>query len=130
MQSFETSHSQEHERTVTQKRPRKRVHRKCSFLEELHVCSPQFYFKKLFTTITLIYATGSIFHLPAGNYMSKVSNRNSRTRSEICSKLTIKIPQRRHWRRSSIFIVNFEHISHLALVFLLLTLIGKCRLGL
>ena len=27
-----------------------------------------------------------------------------------------------HWRRSGIFIVNFEHISHLALVFLLLTL--------
>ena len=26
------------------------------------------------------------------------------------------------WRRSSIFIVNFEHISHLVLVFLLLTL--------
>ena len=27
-----------------------------------------------------------------------------------------------HVRRSSIFIVNFEHISHLVLVFLLLTL--------
>ena len=26
-----------------------------------------------------------------------------------CSKLTIKIPERRHYRRSSIFIVNFEH---------------------
>ena len=43
-------------------------------------------------------------------------------RCEICSKLTIKIPERRQWRRSGIFIVNFEHISHLALVFLLLTL--------
>ena len=28
----------------------------------------------------------------------------------------------RHWRRSGVFIVNFEHISHLVLVFLLLTL--------
>ena len=28
----------------------------------------------------------------------------------------------RHWRRSDIFIVNFEHISHLVLVFVLLTL--------
>ena len=27
-----------------------------------------------------------------------------------------------YWRRSNVFIVNFEHISHLALVFLLLTL--------
>ena len=44
-----------------------------------------------------------------------------------CSKLTINIPERRQWRRSGIFIVNSEHISHLVLVFLLLT--GKCRLG-
>ena len=60
--------------------------------------------------------------LPAGNYMFKVNNKNTRTRCEICSKLTIKTPERRHWRRSDIFIVNFEHISHLALVVLLLTL--------
>ena len=32
---------------------------------------------------------------------------------EICSKLTIKIPERRQSRRSSIFGVNFEHILHL-----------------
>ena len=46
---------------------------------------------------------------PAGNYIFKVNNRNTRTMREICSKLTI-------------FIVNFEYISHLVLVFLLLTL--------
>ena len=40
----------------------------------------------------------------------------------MCSKLTIKAPEQHHWRRSGIFIVNFEHISHLVLVFLLLTL--------
>ena len=28
----------------------------------------------------------------------------------------------KHWRRSGIFIVNFEHILHLTVVFLLLTL--------
>ena len=50
-----------------------------------------------------------------------VSNRNTRARCEICSKLTIKTPERRQWR-SGVFIVNFEHISHLVLVFLLLTL--------
>ena len=38
---------------------------------------------------------------------------------EICSKLTIETPKRRHFGG---FIVNFEHISHLSLVFLLLTL--------
>ena len=51
-------------------------------------------------------------------------------------KLTIKTPERHQWRRSGIFIVNFEyiwrpfdvfivnleHISQLVLVFLLLTL--------
>ena len=29
---------------------------------------------------------------PAGNYMFKINNRNTRTRCEICSKLTIKTP--------------------------------------
>ena len=47
---------------------------------------------------------------------------NNRTRCEICSKLTIKTPKRRHWRRSGVCIVNFEHIPYLAVVFLLLTL--------
>ena len=54
---------------------------------------------------------------------------------EIHSKLTIKTPELRQWRRSGVFIVklfvnlfivnfivNFTHISHLFLVFLLLTL--------
>ena len=59
--------------------------------------------------------------IPAGDYLLKVNNRNTRTRCEICPKLT-KIPERRHWGRSGIFIVNFEHILHLVLVFLLLTL--------
>ena len=59
---------------------------------------------------------------PVGNYMFNVNNRNTKTRCEVCSKLTIKTPERRSWCRSSVFIVNFEHISHLVLVFLLLTL--------
>ena len=45
--------------------------------------------------------------------MFKVNNKNTRTRCEICSKLTIKTPERCQWRRSGVFIVNFEHISHL-----------------
>ena len=51
---------------------------------------------------------------PAGNYMLKGSNRNTRARREICVKLTIKTPERHHWRRFGVFIVKFEHISHLA----------------
>ena len=30
---------------------------------------------------------------PAGIYLLKVNNRNTRTRCEICSKLTIKTPE-------------------------------------
>ena len=56
--------------------------------------------------------------LPAGIYMFKGNTRNTRTKCKICSKLTIKT----NLVRSGVFIVNFEHISHLVLVFLLLTL--------
>ena len=88
---------------------------------------------------------------PAGFYLVKVNNGNIRTICEICleliikkpewlewrrscffprrhllaqicSKLTIKTPERNHWRRSGVFVVNFGHISHLVLVFLLLFL--------
>ena len=41
---------------------------------------------------------------------------------EIYSKLTIKTPKRRRGRRSGVFIVNFEPISDLFLVFVLLIL--------
>ena len=58
----------------------------------------------------------------AGIYLFKVNNRNTRTIYEICSKLTIKTPQWSQWRHSGAFIVNFKHILHIALLFLLLTL--------
>ena len=34
-------------------------------------------------------------------------------------KLRIKTPERRQWRRSGVFVVNFEQISLLVLAFLL-----------
>ena len=64
---------------------------------------------------------------PVNIYLSKVINTNNTKRCEICSKLTIKTPERRQWRHSDVFIVNSEHISHIFSVFLLLTL--KCYLG-
>ena len=36
--------------------------------------------------------------LAIGNYMSKVNNKNTRTRCDICSKLTIKTPERCQWQ--------------------------------
>ena len=59
---------------------------------------------------------------PVGFYQLNINNRNTRPRCEICSKLTIKTPERRQWRRSDVFNGNFEHTSHAFLVFLLLTL--------
>ena len=46
----------------------------------------------------------------ANIYLFKVNQRNTRKRCEIF-----------HWRRSAVFIVDFEHVSHLFLVFLWLT---------
>ena len=62
---------------------------------------------------------------PAGNCMFKVNDRNTRTRCDICSKLTIKTPERCQWCRrcvllltlnivtpcSSVSIVNFEQAN-------------------
>ena len=42
-------------------------------------------------------------------YLSKVSNRDTRRRCEVCLKLTMKTPE----RLSGVFVVNFEHISFL-----------------
>ena len=98
----------------------------------------------------------SFSHLiPAGIFLLKVNNKNTRTRCEICFKLTIKTTERRQnsqentcarvsiliklqafikietlvqvfscafWRRSRLFIINFEYILHLVLLFLFLTL--------
>ena len=45
--------------------------------------------------------------------MLKLTIETLEQRCEICSKLTIKPPKRRHWLRFGGFFVNFEHILHL-----------------
>ena len=67
--------------------------------------------------------------LPAKICLFKINNRKTRKRCEIFSKLTVKTPERRQRRRSGVFIVNFENILHLFLVFLLLTLNKKMLAG-
>ena len=44
---------------------------------------------------------------------SKVTIKTLEQRCKICSKLTIKTPKRRQSCHFDVFIVNFEHISHL-----------------
>ena len=46
---------------------------------------------------------------PANIYLFKVNNRNTRKICKICSKLTIKTPERRQWRSSGVFIINIFH---------------------
>ena len=52
--------------------------------------------------------------------MFKVNNKDTRT---------TPTPEQHHLRRSGVFIVNAEHISHLVLLFLLLPLNSKYWLG-
>ena len=57
--------------------------------------------------------------LPSRHLLSKVS-----------LNLTIKTPERYHWRRSGVFFVNFEQISHhVILLFHCWPWTNKCRLG-
>ena len=76
----------------------------------------------LYTVFTGVF-TGDVLNLqrchPDNIYLFKFNQRNTRKRCELCSKLTIKTPDRHQWRRSGVFIANFEHIPHLFLVFLL-----------
>ena len=55
------------------------------------------------------------------SWNNRNNNRNTKKSYEICSKLTLKTPERRHWHCPGVFIVNFDHISHFFLEFLLLT---------
>ena len=59
---------------------------------------------------------------PAGISLFKVNIKNTRSMCGICSKLAIKTLKQRQWRLSGIFIVNFEQIPHIVLIFPLLTL--------
>ena len=56
---------------------------------------------------------------PAKIFLVQSPQWNTRRKCEICSKLTIKTPEQRHWRCSGVLNVNFEHVSHLFLMFLL-----------
>ena len=65
---------------------------------------------------------GPIHLFPANIYLFKATIEALEKTYEICTKLAIKIPKWRQWRRSGIFIINFVHIS---LMFLLVTLNRK-----
>ena len=62
-----------------------------------------------------------------GIYMFKVKKKNTGTRCEICLKLTMKTPERCQF---AISIFKSEHVLHLALVLLKLTLNKQMLVGL
>ena len=77
-------------------------------------------FNKISTLFWFLYNFLRIItQYPVNMYLLQVNNRDARRKCEICSKLNIKTPERRQCRRSSVFIVNFEHILHIALLFLI-----------
>ena len=61
-------------------------------------------------------------------YLFKLTDEKIKAMCEICSKLPIKKSERCQQPWSGVFIVNLEQISHIVLMFSLLTLTSKCRL--
>ena len=59
---------------------------------------------------------------PASIYLFKANTGNTRTMCEICSNLTVETPEWRQWHHYGVFVVNYEQISHIVLLFQLLTL--------
>ena len=63
-----------------------------------------------------------IIHLPSRHLLVQCQqNKVNRTMYEICSDLTIETPEWRHWHRFGVFNMNFEHSSHVVLMFPWLT---------
>ena len=71
--------------------------------------------------VNKIYSKQLRSYNPVGIYLLTIETPEKGVKS-IKTELTIKTPERRQWRCSGVSIVNFEQISHLVLVFLLLTL--------
>ena len=70
----------------------------------------------------------------------KVNIKDTTERFEIRSKLSIKTPEQRHWRRSSFFIINFEvevissifiasfeQVNVCSVIYIFSPTVGKCR---
>ena len=96
----------------------------CSF--QMQVCLSMYHLGFFKKRLSCSWFFGVLFSFrgsfAAKIYLFKVNNRNIRKRCGKCSKLTMRTPEWRHWHCSGVFIVNFGHISHLFLMFLLVTL--------
>ena len=96
--------------------------------DRYHLTTELAWFTYCFMDFTRFSQTGLNFTSQVAFTCSKLTIETLEQRCEICSKLSIKTTERR--RRSGVFNVNFEHISHLVPVFLWLTLNMKLLAGL
>ena len=67
--------------------------------------------------ILLNFSEQLFYRITVNSALFKVNNGNTRTISEICLKMLIKTREWHQWRLAVVFIVNFEQISHIVLVF-------------
>ena len=85
---------------------------KLSAMGRLKVHRLQCYLKETTQEILFAYFETSWTLPPANWYLCKANNINSKLRYEICSKLTIKTPER-HWCRSDVFnIIKISQLFH------------------
>ena len=63
----------------------------------------------------LLKAFKKSIRIPDNVYLFKVNHQITRSMCEICSKLTIKPPERRQFNGSVVFIVNSDYISRIVL---------------
>ena len=83
--------------------------------------TPQEHFFNYKKNISGSFHVRCFIYYPSNIYLFKVNLRNISVWCKICSKLLLGTSERQHWRRSSVFILNNEHILHFFPVFLLLT---------
>ena len=93
-----------------------------TFLMKTKELYHQSYIKRYMFFVTVVLTTQPRF------YLFKVNNRNTkntRATCEICLKLAVRTPERRQWHRTGVFLVNFQQVSHIDLVFPSVTLINS-----
>ena len=91
---------------------------------------PKLYYRGVCLQFVLFFFFSSSYKSCSLNYLFKVNNTSTRKWCKICSTLTTKTPNRLHVSVLMALLLtlnifhtfNFEHITHLNLMFLLLTL--------
>ena len=80
---------------------------------------PEMFIQKRFQKFCRFYRKSAMLKFLFNKSARLQINRNKRKKCLTCLKLTIKATERCHWRRRfGIFMVSFERISHIFLVFL------------